>query len=96
MLVGVVPAVAELDQLLVGELEVPHGAGHSFHLMRQLSLLARGFNVRSYSLRSMTHCTALAMTLQFAAASVKALYTYTSQKMFNCFFNLILQTEICL
>ena len=49
VLVGVVPAVAELDQLLVGELEVPHGAGHSFHLMRQLSLLARGFNVRSYT-----------------------------------------------
>ena len=70
--VGVVPAVAELDQLLVSELVVPHDDGHS--LIRQLSLLARGFNVRSYSLRSMTHCTALAMTLQFAAASIKALF----------------------
>ena len=47
--IGVVPAVAELDQLLVGDLIVPHDAGHSFQLIRQLSLLVRGFNVRCVS-----------------------------------------------
>ena len=41
VLVGVVPAVAELDQLLVGELKVPH-IYKLFHLNRQTS---RWFNV---------------------------------------------------
>ena len=49
VLVGVVPTVTELNQLLVGELIVPHDAGHSFLLIRQLSLLVRGFNVRCVS-----------------------------------------------
>ena len=38
--VGVVPAVAELDQLLVGELVVPHDAGHSFQLIGSTTFTA--------------------------------------------------------
>ena len=34
VLVGVVPTVAELDQLLVRELVVPHDGEHSFQLIR--------------------------------------------------------------
>ena len=49
VLVGVVPTVTELNQLLVGKLIVPHDGGHSFQLIRQLSLLVRGFNVRCVS-----------------------------------------------
>ena len=47
VLVVVVPAVAELDQLLVSELKVPHDAVvNSFHLIRQLSLLSSFYRVQ--------------------------------------------------
>ena len=94
VLVGVVPAVAELDQLLVRELIVPHDVAWTQFSVDQTTFTAvvRGFNVRSYSLCFMTHCTALAMTLQFVAASKKA--ACKPEKVH--FLNFILQKpEVC-